>query len=227
VIRIGREAARRFHREVADATQEARIVAWQKHEAGLPAKLVIQYTRQAMLSPERSPLRASSTSSRTEAEGMPGIGGFRSPLTSGQLRALARLTSSAFGGILSRLEDEAPLRCPDCGGRGTWGNRRDPTPTPDGKNAGGCVENEKEAAERWPMYDTPRKARDDQVWWCRGCGGWTWDPAAKATEVQFGGDTYMRVHDDTVGVDGEALLMRYVEAGRRGRMNDLSDPDEE
>jgi hypothetical protein len=202
---------RRWGVEPQDAEQEVRLLAWKHHSEGLPAKLVIRYTERDVMK-SRSPLSATPTRSTTEAEDLPCIGSFRSPLTSGQLRALARLTSSAFGGVLSRVEDEAPLRCPDCGGRGSWGCRRDPSPTPDGRNAGRCVENELEAIARWPLYDAPRKARDDQVWWCSRCGGWTWDPAAKAVEVQLGGDSFMRVHDDSAGVDGEVVLARYVQA---------------
>jgi hypothetical protein len=208
---IARDAARRWHCGVEDAEQEARLIAWQKHQRGLPAKLVVKYTRQAMLSGESPLAPKNPPRSSSEAEGMPCIGSFRSPLTGGQLRALARLSSSAFGGILARVEDEAPLRCPDCGGRGTWGNRKDPSPAPAGRNAGRCVENELEAAARWPMYDAPRKARDEQVWWCSRCGGWTWDPSARALEVALT-EGQMRVHDDTTGIDGEAMLARYVQA---------------
>jgi len=219
---IGREAARRFGCDVDDAVQEARIIAWQKHEAGLPARLVVQYTRQAILSPERSPLRtSSSTRSRTEAEAVPSRQeGFHSPLTNGQVRALARLSSSPFGGILSRVERGAPMRCPACGGPGAWGNRWDGTPQPDGERAGRCVENEAEARERWPLYDAPRKARDDQVWWCARCGGWTWDPEAKAREVRIAEErltVLLHAHGATSRSAGEEELMRYVEAGRRQR----------
>jgi len=208
---IARDAARRWHCGVEDAEQEARLIAWQKHQRGLPAKLVVKYTRQAMLSGESPLAPKNPPRSSSEAEGLPFLGSFRSPLTGGQLRALARLSSSAFGGILARVEDEAPMRCPDCGGRGTWGNRKDPSPAPAGRNAGRCVENELEAAARWPMYDAPRKARDEQVWWCSRCGGWTWDPSARALEVALT-EGQMRVHDDTTGIDGEAMLARYVQA---------------
>lgn len=219
---IGHEAARRFGVDVDDAVQEARIIAWQKHEAGLPARLVVQYTRQAMLSPERSPFRtASSTRSRTEAEAMPSRqDGFHSPLTNGQVRALARLSSSPFGGILSRVERGAPMTCPACGGPGAWGNRWDGSPRPDGERAGRCIENEAEARERWPLYDAPRKARDDQVWWCSRCGGWTWDPEAKAREVRIAEErltVLLHGHEASSPSAGEEELMRYVEAGRRQR----------
>lgn len=221
---IGREAARRFGCDPDDATQEARIVAWEKHQAGLPERLVVQYTRQVMLSPNRSPFRsppASSTRPRTEAEATSSPrDGFRSPLTSGQVRALARLSSSPFGGILARVERGAPMRCPACGGPGAWGNRWDGTPRPDGDRAGRCVGNEVEARERWPLYDAPRKARDDQVWWCHRCGGWTWDPEAKAREVRIADErltVLLHAHGAASARDGEEELMRYVEAGRRQR----------
>lgn len=105
------------------------------------------------------------------------------------------------------------MRCPACfpKGHGAWGSRWDPSPRPDGENAGRCIENEAELRERWPLYDAPRKARDSQVWWCHRCGGWTWDPVAIAVEAQPYGDV-MRTHEDRIGVDGETLLARYVQA---------------
>lgn len=214
-----RLVATRWGCDVEDASQELLAETWVQLQRGLPFGTARRYALQVLLSPTRSPLRPTMSPSDEPATCSPtrarrGVRrGWGAPISRAQYRYLCRLTSSTQLGIVSRIEREAPLRCPACGGLGVWGRASDSPP--EGARSGRCVENEIEARERWPLYGAPRKARDDQVWWCRRCGGWTWDPVAQSREVPMPDEVTVSGRPTPMVSDSEDEMIRFVEAGRR------------